>query len=426
MRNTDPATTPPANPPEKQSRQKWLCVAAMFLMIFVCLGFCSSNKSIYLAAITEALGIKRSLFSINDSCRFVATAVGNLFFGVLIRRFGARRMISAGFVALILATAVYATAETVYLFYLGGFLLGLGFCWTTTTMVGSVVHRLFPDKAGKIMGAILAANGVGAALSTQILSPIIYAQGNPFGYRDAYWLVVAILAATGAVVLLIFRDAGASAARDRRAHVAAGAAMGEPLPRRYFLAAAACVFFTGMVLQGVSGIAAAHMRDVGLNAAFVATVLSVHSLALTVAKFLVGVWYDRFGLRVTMILCNLAALAALLLLALLTDSAAGRAMAMGYGVFSALALPLETIMLPLIAGDLFDNRSFDRMLGILVSVNTAGYAVGAPLSNWSYDALGRYDAVLFAYLGVTAAACVVFQRVLRAARRSRARVRTQA
>ena len=82
-------------------RYRWVIVAASFLMVFVCLGFCSSSKSLYLAAITEALGIKRSLFSINDSCRYIATAVVNLFFGTLCARFGRKRLIAAGFACLI-------------------------------------------------------------------------------------------------------------------------------------------------------------------------------------------------------------------------------------------------------------------------------------------------------------------------------------
>lgn len=92
---------------------RWLIVGACFLMVFICLGFCSSNKSLYLSAITEALGIKRSLFSINDSCRFVATSVVNLFFGTLIQKFGARKLVGAGFVCLIISTLIYAYAEHV-------------------------------------------------------------------------------------------------------------------------------------------------------------------------------------------------------------------------------------------------------------------------------------------------------------------------
>ena len=84
----------------KQKKLNWagiLVVAACFCMGFVCLGFCSSNKSLYLGAITEALGIKRSLFSINDSCRYVSTAVVNLFFGTLIVKVGVRKLVAAGF-----------------------------------------------------------------------------------------------------------------------------------------------------------------------------------------------------------------------------------------------------------------------------------------------------------------------------------------
>ena len=44
---------------------KYSVVVAGICMVFVCLGFCSSNKSLYLSAITEALSIPRSLFSIN-------------------------------------------------------------------------------------------------------------------------------------------------------------------------------------------------------------------------------------------------------------------------------------------------------------------------------------------------------------------------
>ena len=40
---------------------------------------------------------------------------------------------------------------------------------------------------------------------------------------------------------------------------------------------------------------------------------------------------------------------------------------MAYGILSALALPLETIMLPLIAQDLFQGPQYNKMLGIIVS-----------------------------------------------------------
>ena len=94
---------------------KWVIVALCFLMIFIGLGFCSSNKSLYLSAITEALGIKRSAFSIGDSCRYVATAIINIFFGTLVNKFGMKKLIAAGFVCLIGSCVFYIIGTNIIL-----------------------------------------------------------------------------------------------------------------------------------------------------------------------------------------------------------------------------------------------------------------------------------------------------------------------
>ena len=86
---------------KKRFNYKWVILGLAFMMVFVCLGFCSSNKGLYLGAITKALNIERSLFTINDSCRFIATAIINLFFGALVGKFGIRKMLAFGFLSLI-------------------------------------------------------------------------------------------------------------------------------------------------------------------------------------------------------------------------------------------------------------------------------------------------------------------------------------
>ena len=147
---------------------KWVIVASCFAMVMICLGFCSSTKPLYLSAITDALGIQRSLFSINDSCRFVTTAIVNLFFGTLIAKFGPRKLIGAGFACLVASMLIYSLADTVLVFYIGGCLLGLGVSWTTTTMVGYVIDRWCKEHKGTIMGAVLAANGLGGAVAETV------------------------------------------------------------------------------------------------------------------------------------------------------------------------------------------------------------------------------------------------------------------
>ena len=155
-----------------------------------------------------------------------------------------------------------------------------------------------------------------------------------------------------------------------------------------------------MCLQGITGIAAAHKRDSGISPAFIATVVSIHSLSLTVFKLVVGMMYDKFGLKLTSNICSITAAIVMVLLALVSNSTTGMIFAMVYGIFSSLALPLETIMLPIYVSDLFGDRSFDKVLGIFVSVNVAGYALGAPVTNICFDITGSYTPILFVAAGI--------------------------
>ena len=416
---------------KKKGRLRWWIVGASFVMVFTCLGFCSSTKGLYLAAITEALGLERGLFSINDSIRFLTSAALNLFFGRLIARFGPRKLAAAGFGALIASMLVYSFAENIWLFYLGGALLGTGLAWTTTTMVGYMINVWCREHKGTIMGAVLAANGLGGALAAQILSGIIYGGEDGFGYRTAYRVTAVILFAVGLFVCLIYRDKPAGTQppvkteKKIRGESWSGLSFEEAKKKPYFYVAAVCVFLTGMAIQSINGIYSAHFRDVGFDAGFIATVMSIHSVALAAFKFLTGLSYYRIGLAKTMIICNAAAVAMALLLAFANTGPSGKAMAVGYGVISSLALPLETIMLPLIAGDLFGRKAYAKILGIFVSVNTFGYAVGAPLANWCFDQTGSYRTIILVQCGMLAAVAVVFQGVIRAAGRVRRAVEEQ-
>lgn len=415
---------------EKKFDYSWVIIALSFLMVSISLGFCSSPKSIYISAICDALDIKRSAFSINDSCRYVATSVINLFFGYLIGKFGAKKLICAGFISLILSSLVYSVAENIYVFYIGGVLLGIGFSWTTTTMVGYVVNKWCRENRGTIMGAVLASNGIGAAIALQILSPIIYDKSNIFGYRNAYRLVALILLAALILIVIFFKDKKDNdeepvSKKKGRGQAWVGIEYSEASKKAYFYGACVCIFLTGMVLQGISGVAAPHMKDTGISPAFVATVLSVHSISLTCFKFITGFIYDRFGLRITSNICMVTAVIVIFLLSLVTNSVMGKTFAIIYGIFSSLALPLETIMLPIYAGDLFGDKSFSKVLGIFSSVNTAGYAVGAPISNLCYDITGSYNVAFYISCIIMIGIMICMQFVITKAKKERELIEEQ-
>lgn len=411
---------------KKKLDYKWVIAFACFLLGFFCLGFCSGNRSLYLSAVTEALDIPRSLFSLNDTIRYVTTTLINLFFATILHKLGVRKMVAMGILCLIAQCVISATATNVWGFYLAGIFLGCGLSLCTTTMISFVIRRWHPQNTGRVLGFVLAANGVGGAAATQVVSPIIYQEGNPFGYRNSYLLMAGILVVVGLIVVPMLREkpdeSGPLKTPEKKSPKNrdwAGPEWETVRKTPYFYLAAGCIFLTGMCLQGLVGINAAHMRDTGIDPAFVAMVLSIHSLVLAGTKFLTGLSYDKCGMRVTMTICHTAALAATFLLSMVGVTALGRGSAVSYGAVSALAMPLETVMISLFASELFGSRAFPHTMSIFAAVNTAGYAVSTPVANWCFDSFGSYVPVILIYCGIMALVMVTFQLVLTAAHRDR-------
>ena len=242
----------------KKLSYKWVVIGACFLMIFTCLGFGSSTKPLFLGPITEALGIKRSLFSINDSFRYITASVVNMFFGALIARFGPKKLIGCGFLSLTASALCYAFAPNVYVLYIGGMLLGLGFSFTGTTMVGFIVNKWCKRNKGTIMGAVLASNGLGGALSAQVVSPII--ESSATGYKLAYLLIAAIFLVVGTLVFLLVREPsedeieeGEDIAKKRRGESWIGVENDVVLKKSYSWGALFCIFFVWTYPQRYRG-----------------------------------------------------------------------------------------------------------------------------------------------------------------------------
>ena len=417
----------------KKFEYKWVILALCFLMVFICLGFCSSTKSLYLDVITKAMNIPRTQFAFNDSARFISSAIVNLFFGTLIYRYGVRKLTAFGFIMLIASMLTYAFAPNVIVFCLGGAFLGIGLTFTTTTMASSVIRRWFNKDIGKYTGIVLAANGVGGAVATQILSPLIESKtpimGRP-GYQVSYLLVAVILLILAIVVVSFLRERPKDAsitptpAGKKKARGSSWVGMDFQTAKKkpYFYIVILIVFITGFSVQGISGVYKAHMRDVGLDSALVTNIISVFSLVFTAAKILVGVIYDKYNLRKVLIVCEGAAITSFLVLAFITPTTTGAILGFVYAVAFAFAMPLETLVIPLIANDLFGNANYDKILGFLIAANYSGYALGAPIVNLCFDILGTYKPVLLILAAVMLASFVVFQFVITASNKEKAKI----
>lgn len=415
---------------QKDSRYKWIILAVCFVMIFVCLGFCSGAKSLFLAPVTAALKINRSLYALNDTFRNVATAVVNLFFGTLLFRYGAKKMIFAGFVALIASSLLFAKATDAFTLCVSGSLLGVGLALTSTTIVSSIIRRWFTDNVGKYTGIVLAANGIGSAVAVQILSPVINDNANPYGYRNAYVLIAVFVAVAGIFVVPFLREKPKEISlpqvkkTDRPSNNWTGFSYQQVIKMPSFYLTGITILFTGIVLQSLSGIYAAYLKDQGLKSEYIATVISTYCILLTASKVLVGILYDKFGLRTAILFCQITAITGLLLMLFINPSFPGMLLAMVCGILLAFALPLETIAVPLITLDLFGTAAYDKILGLLMATNYAGYALGSPIANLYYDAFGSYKPALLIFSLLIVLILIAFQIVITYIRKEKSIIET--
>lgn len=416
---------------KKKFDYMWVMMGLAFLMVATSLGLCSSGRSNYLTAICDALHFGRGAFSINDSIRYIVTTIANLFFGKTVARFGTKKLIVAGFMCLICFAFINSIATSLIGFYIASIFLGVGLCWTGTTMASTVVNLWCTKNKGTITGAVLAANGVGGAIAIQVLSPIIFEKGNPFGYQNSYRLVCVLLAIVLALVIFLYREKeiepGTQVGKKKKARGAGWVGMRykDAVKKPYFYVALVCMFLIGMYLQGLGNIATPHLYDVGIPVVTVAAISSLASLLLTAGKFASGFMYDRLGMRITMNICYACSFISLVSLIFVDNSRAGICLAYMRGIFTTFALPLETVMVPLFASELFGNRCFGKTVGLFAAASTAGFAVGSPLGNIIFDFFGSYNIAFALFGGVAVFVTIAMQFVLSAANRDRLRIEAE-
>ena len=124
-------------------------------------------------------------------------------------------------------------------------------------------------------------------------------------------------------------------------------------------------------------------------------------------------------------MCQFAALASFTLNGMLTNSSVGLVLAITATVFSSIALPLETVMIPLLTNDLFGIASYGKILGIFVAMNAMGLCLGSPLGELFRKITGNYRSCFWIFSIVLLAVIIGFQFVLQSANKEKAAILAQ-
>jgi MFS family permease len=315
--------------------------------------------------------------------------------GMLVDRWGARRVGLAGVLLMPAAFAALATATgsvANWLILWCG--MAFGALWVSgTTWTPAVASRF---DAGRGMAIALTASG--GALSLVIFPPLVTVLMQSFGWRAACMITAAIVAPVlFLLVFLFFRDA-----RDERVETdvpveLTGVSLSEALRMRalyaLLLAGGAFTFsLVGTIIHIVPMMIS--LGDTPVTAAWIASVAGISSI---VGRLATGVLLDRFpGWLVGAGAYLLPIVACLLLLSAGSDLTVQVAAAIIFGLSMGAELDVVTYL----ATRYFGMKHIGTMLGVVMSATSAGLATGPLVAGAIFDRFDGYGPFMMITIGL--------------------------
>ena len=284
--------------------------------------------SILKAPLAEEFGWSGSELALNFTLTMCFYCLGGFFGGLFSKRLGSRISLLAAAVlsglGFFLTSRLSGGVVTLYLSYgvIAAFGIGISY-----NVIISTVSAWFPDRKGLCSGVLLMGFGTSALVVGKLASALIEGPG----WRTAFLTVGILLAVVLTVTALLLRRPGENdvlpqpqqkRSADEESFEPKDYPTGEMLRRPSFWLAFFCIVCLAAVGNTVFSFARDLALSVGAKAAFASTLVGILSVCNGLGRIAVGLVFDRYGRKRTMLLANgLTILAAgITLTAVLTNS----------------------------------------------------------------------------------------------------------
>jgi MFS family permease len=404
-------------------------LAAGFAVLFVGSGV-NFAFGILFKPILGELGVGRSTLALAATASLLVNAAGQPAFGVLVDRFGPRRVILASMALMTVGTALVSRVDEPWQFILlYGVVVAVGYTGCGILPVSVHVGRWFPGERGLVTAVAASGFSFGHLAFTQVAAHV----AATVGWRQTYLLMAAALAGSVGVFLFALRDAPAPvgpgtprACAPPRQDPAREARPTPPsLDRRTALRTPAFWALTaGLMGCGFTDFLmtthlAAHAVDLGLTAGVAANAVSLWAAANVLGILAAGTVATRIGARSALVLTYGLRAAAFFYLPLVRDPWHLYLFAVLFGATFFTTAPLSSTLV----GQLFGPRHHGAIFGAANLFHHSAGALGSFAGGLVFDLAGSYRPMfLLAALMVVGSAVVTwFARGTRGAQKARAR-----
>ncbi len=403
-----------SEPDPSRRRNQALAVATAFLALFSIVGIALYGLPFFYDFFVRDLGwTRQQVTSGNAVSKLIVGPLFGFFAGMVIDRFGPRRLMLAGILIAGLALVGLGGTATLLAFYAFYLLNALGNVCGGPLPNQVLLSGWFEGGRGKAMGVAYLGIGIGGMLVPQLA----HALEAAFGWRTALVILGVLMVLIAFPAAFFVRDAGTSgrAAGGRHGVPAEGspggtASIGTVLrrPAFYFLAIGSMASI-GAVGGTMQNLKLYLTGDRGLGQGDAANVASLVLFGSLAGRLLMGWLADRWAKKRVMLLIYVIVAVSVPLMALAPSRGALWAAALVFG----LGLGGEYMIIPLMAAELFGLRLMGRVMGIVVTADGVAEAVVPMAVATIRDRAGSYGpgfALLVALAAVGAVAVSLLPR----------------
>ncbi len=390
-------------PAAAEWRSNWTLVLAASIG-FSFFSVMLSTTGLFMEPVTREFGWSRTLFSSGVSIATITTAILSPFFGILVDRYGTRRLVLPGVLMTIAAMSAFGfTDGTAWQWMALWFVFGAISVSIKSTAWTAAVLGVFTGSRGLALGLTMA----GTALSQVLVPPLGNWLIESFGWRAAYvWLGLGWGGITFLLCLFFFFDIHDIASAERAKAAATPGSEAPPpgveLPgltvreaaRDWALWRVGISNFVVMVLtMGLTMHLIPILTDAGVSRTNAALLSSLGGIAGIVGKLITGVLLDRY--RPNWI-GGLTLGAAAITFALLMEGIRSPALIVFALIVNGYAAGTKTQITGFLTASYGGMKSFGVVYGVMAALMALASGMGPLLAGRVYDVFGGYQPFLVA------------------------------
>lgn len=378
-------------------RQHWgVVLAGMIGMVLATVHVYSIG--VFIAPLEAAFGWSRSEIMFGFTIYTLMGAVMVPFFGVLIDKYGPRRMGIMGVISYCGCLAAISLATSnLWSWWALWFLLSFGAVMIKPTVWTAGVSSLFVKNRGLALAIVLCGTGIGSSFV-----PIIsHAVSESVGWRVGYLSLAAIgFVVAAPIVFFFFTSASDNARRSLSSATASqqiltGLGTREALLSKSFLKIAIGGFCVTVAIISFVMNLVPIMSSNGLSRETAATLAGLVGITSIIGRLFTGYLLDRFPGNLVGGIVVLGPIFSCLCFILAPDSIP--IIALGVIVLG-LSLGAEVDVVSYLMTKYFGMRSFGAIFGTFVSIWNIAIGLGPLIASYIYDISGSYQTALWLYI----------------------------